>query len=271
MTVRVWLSRRRVRLRAVPDTGPDGTRFLPAVLDLAAQRPVMTPHRSRPRPAPCRTAFAASSCTAIIRSAAPGTDIPAASAHASTACRSASSELSSNCCSSSSEPALPGAVSPPGPAALAGGPPVTRTSGTSLTGPAHDQSGHDSAVYGGRARQSGPGRSPVTHFRLVIQVAVSGFRAPGGPVGKVMWRQGNGADAGSGPGSDQQNRTRGMIDDEPAGLAQALRAEPGPVAVPGHDEQVRPRRGRHHDPFGATSNIEPIAGPPRLVRPNRPA
>ena len=41
-----------------------------------------------------------------------------------------------------------------------------------------------------------------------------------------------------------------MIDDETGGLAQALRAEVRPVAVPGHDEQVRLRRGRHHGPFG---------------------
>jgi hypothetical protein len=60
-----------------------------------------------------------------------------------------------------------------------------------------------------------------------------------------MWR-GNGGDVGRGPGPDQLNRTRGVIDDEPDGLAQAPRAEPRPVAVPGHDEQIRLRRGHYH-------------------------
>ena len=57
-----------------------------------------------------------------------------------------------------------------------------------------------------------------------------------------------------------------MIDDEPSDLAQALRAEPGPVAVPRHDQQIRLRRGCHHGPFGPTLNFEPFAAAPEPGR-----
>jgi hypothetical protein len=58
-----------------------------------------------------------------------------------------------------------------------------------------------------------------------------------------------------------------VIDGEPGGLAQALRvqalrAEARPVAVPGHNEQIRLRRGRHHGPFGPPCDLEPLAGRP---------
>jgi len=84
-----------------------------------------------------------------------------------------------------------------------------------------------------------------------------------------MWRRGNGGDVGSGLGPDQQNRTRGVIDDEPGGLAQAPGAEPAPVAVPGRDEQIRLSRGCYHGPFGATLNVEPLARPPEPARGGR--
>ena len=57
-----------------------------------------------------------------------------------------------------------------------------------------------------------------------------------------------------------------MIHDEPGGLAQALRAEPGPVAVPRHDQQVRVGGGCHHGPFGMTLNFQPFARPPEPAR-----
>jgi hypothetical protein len=57
-----------------------------------------------------------------------------------------------------------------------------------------------------------------------------------------------------------------MIDDEPGGLAQALRAEPRPVAVPGHDQQIRSSAGTHHSSFGMTLNFEPFAAAPEPVR-----
>jgi len=80
-----------------------------------------------------------------------------------------------------------------------------------------------------------------------------------------MGRRRNGGDVGGGFGPHQQNRAGGVIDDKPGGLAQALRAEPLPVTVPGHDEQVRPRRGRHHGPFGPSRDLEPLAGPPEAL------
>src|SRR5206468_3224797 len=86
-----------------------------------------------------------------------------------------------------------------------------------------------------------------------------GFAGSAARWGRVIWRRGNAGDAGRGPGPDQQNRTRGVIDDEPGDLAEALRAESAPVAVPGHDEQVRLGRCRHHGPFGPTGDLEPLA------------
>ena len=57
-----------------------------------------------------------------------------------------------------------------------------------------------------------------------------------------------------------------MIHDEPGGPAQALGAEPGPVAVTRHDEQVRVGGGCHHGPFGMILNFQPFARPPEPAR-----
>jgi hypothetical protein len=46
-----------------------------------------------------------------------------------------------------------------------------------------------------------------------------------------------------------------MVYDKPGGLAQASGAEPGPVAVPRHDEQIRTGAGTHHCPFGMIGNL----------------
>jgi hypothetical protein len=67
-------------------------------------------------------------------------------------------------------------------------------------------------------------------------------------------------------GFPQQDGAGRMIDDEPGDLAQALRAEPGLVAVPRHDQQIRIRRGCHHDPFGSTLNFQPFIAAPEPVR-----
>ena len=53
-----------------------------------------------------------------------------------------------------------------------------------------------------------------------------------------------------------------MVHDKPGGPAQALGAEPGPVANPRHDEQVRVGGGCHHGPFGLILNFQPFARPP---------
>jgi hypothetical protein len=53
-----------------------------------------------------------------------------------------------------------------------------------------------------------------------------------------------------------------VIDHETGGPAQALRAEPGPVAVSRHNEQIGVRRGTHDGPFGLTLNFDAFAAPP---------
>jgi hypothetical protein len=79
----------------------------------------------------------------------------------------------------------------------------------------------------------------------------------------VTWRagrrRGNGGDARGGFGPDQQDRAGGVIDDEPRGLAEALGSEPGPVAVPGQDEQVFAGRRGHRFPFEVPVALEPVA------------
>ena len=50
-----------------------------------------------------------------------------------------------------------------------------------------------------------------------------------------------------------------MVDDEPGGFAEALGAEPGPVAVSGQDEQVRAGCRGHHFLFGVTVASDPVA------------
>src|SRR5580704_3470819 len=60
-----------------------------------------------------------------------------------------------------------------------------------------------------------------------------------GRVRVLVRRRGrNRAGARGFPRPYQQYRARGVVDDEPAGRAEALRAEPGVVAVPGQHEQV---------------------------------
>jgi hypothetical protein len=56
---------------------------------------------------------------------------------------------------------------------------------------------------------------------------------------RVVWRRGDSGDVRRRLGPDQQNGAGGVIYDEPCGLAQALRPEPGPVAVSRHDQQIR--------------------------------
>ncbi len=91
---------------------------------------------------------------------------------------------------------------------------------------------------------------------------------PGSPPVKVrvMWRRRHGADVRSRVRPDEQHRAGGMIHDEPGGPAQALGAEPGPVAVTRHDEQVRVGGGCHHGPFGMILNFQPFARPPESAR-----
>ncbi len=55
----------------------------------------------------------------------------------------------------------------------------------------------------------------------------------------MMWRRRNSGDVGRRLEPDQQNGAGSMINDKPGGLAQALRTEPGPVAVPRHDQKIR--------------------------------
>jgi hypothetical protein len=77
-----------------------------------------------------------------------------------------------------------------------------------------------------------------------------------------MWRRRDRTDVGRRLRPDQQDGARGVIYHEPDRLAQALGAEPGPVAVPRHDEQIRVGRRGHHGPFGLTVNFEPFAPVP---------
>src|SRR5262245_6274436 len=64
--------------------------------------------------------------------------------------------------------------------------------------------------------------------------------------GWAGWRWRDGAGAGWIFRPHEQDRARGVVDDEPAGRAKALGPEPGTVAVPGQDEQAGPG-GRGHD------------------------
>jgi hypothetical protein len=57
-----------------------------------------------------------------------------------------------------------------------------------------------------------------------------------------------------------------VVHHEPDGLAQALRPEPGPVAIPGHDQLVRTGRGSHHGPFGLTMKLHTFAAPAEPAR-----
>src|SRR5713101_8364691 len=78
----------------------------------------------------------------------------------------------------------------------------------------------------------------------------------------VSWRagrRGDGGDVRGGFGPDEKDRARGVVDDEPGGLAEALRAQPGPVAVSGDDEQVRAGGCGHHLPFGVTTAFYLVA------------
>src|ERR1700689_2057154 len=81
-----------------------------------------------------------------------------------------------------------------------------------------------------------------------------------------MWRRGNSGDVGCGLGPDQLNRAGGVIYDEAGGVAQALRAEPGPVAVSCHDEKVCVRGRTYDGPFGPTLNFDSFAAAPEPVR-----
>jgi CO dehydrogenase maturation factor len=74
------------------------------------------------------------------------------------------------------------------------------------------------------------------------------------------------AHIGRGHGPDQQHRTRGMVDDEAGGLAEAFRSEPRHLPVPGDDEEIGAGRGRHHDPFGMTLFLDFLARPGEAVR-----
>ena len=58
----------------------------------------------------------------------------------------------------------------------------------------------------------------------------------------------------------EQDRARGMVDDEPVGRSKALGPEPGTVAVPGQDEQVRPGGGRHDLALDAPPALDTGAG-----------
>lgn len=49
-------------------------------------------------------------------------------------------------------------------------------------------------------------------------------------------------------------------------MPRLLGAEPGPVAVWRHDEQIRVGRRGHHRPFGLTVNFQPFAPAPEPAR-----
>ena len=53
------------------------------------------------------------------------------------------------------------------------------------------------------------------------------------------WRGRDAGEAGTGLRPDKQNGAGGVIDDEPAGRAEALGSQAGAVTVAGEDEQVR--------------------------------
>jgi hypothetical protein len=57
-----------------------------------------------------------------------------------------------------------------------------------------------------------------------------------------------------------------VIYDEPCGLAQALRPEPGPVAVSRHDQQIRSGRRCHHGSFGMSVDLEFFTAAPEPGR-----
>jgi hypothetical protein len=102
MPVRARPPRRRVPIRACPVLGSRTAR--PASSTRQTSAPSRLHIRNRPRPAPCRTAFAASSCTAMVTSRARAAGIPAADACAATAYRTAYSGPPKNSSSSSSAP-----------------------------------------------------------------------------------------------------------------------------------------------------------------------
>jgi hypothetical protein len=81
-----------------------------------------------------------------------------------------------------------------------------------------------------------------------------------------MWgRWRDGGDARWGLGPDEQDGTRGVVDDEPAGPAEASRSEVGAVSVAAEDEQVGIFRGGDDltlDPSGA---LQLGAGAPQAV------
>jgi hypothetical protein len=57
-----------------------------------------------------------------------------------------------------------------------------------------------------------------------------------------------------------------VVDDEPHLLAEALRPQPGLVAVSGHDKQVRARRRGHDLPLRAAAALGPVT---RAAEPER--
>ena len=94
-------------------------------------------------------------------------------------------------------------------------------------------------------------------------------------VRRVLGRRWHRGDAGGGFRPHQQDGAGGVVDDEASGRPQAVRAEPGPVAVAGQRPAGRrPRRRRpprarpaRHAPAG--SRDRPAALPPRRGVPRR--
>jgi hypothetical protein len=57
-----------------------------------------------------------------------------------------------------------------------------------------------------------------------------------------------------------------MVDHEPGGRAEAPGPEPGPVAIPGQDEQIRAVGGGHHLALDAPPALDPGAGAAQPLR-----
>lgn len=75
-------------------------------------------------------------------------------------------------------------------------------------------------------------------------------------MGRGWW---DGCDARRGHGPDQQNGAGGVVDDEPAGRAEASGSKVGAVAVAGYDEQIGAFGGGDDLPFEASRPFHPGA------------
>src|SRR5487761_532183 len=70
---------------------------------------------------------------------------------------------------------------------------------------------------------------------------------------------------GAGSGPDQQDGAGGVIDDEPTGRAEAFRAQPGAVAVAGHDQQASAVGGGDDLMLDPPGPLQPGAGTPQAL------